>query len=80
MSTLDIPINFLKEYLRIIRVNRVIILTFAFFILGLHYYTNSYKYYEQMENKTQTSTNTRCPNMLIEKDGNYYLYNSKLAI
>ena len=52
-------------------------------MLGLYYYSNSYKYYEQMENNTTkpiTHSNARCPNMLIEKDGGYYLYNSKLAI
>ena len=75
MTTID----FLIEYLKIARVNRVIIMTCVFFSLGLYYYTNSYKYYEQMDNNTQPS-NSRCPNMLIEKDGNYYLYNSKLAI
>ena len=55
------------------------LLIFIFFMLGLYYYVNSYKFYENMENKPK-STNTRCPNMLIEKDGDYYLYNSKLAI
>lgn len=41
-------------------------------MLGLYYYSNSYKYYEQMENKSDkpiTHSNARCPNMLIEKDG-----------
>ena len=58
------------------------LLIFIFFILGLYYYVNSYKYYEQMENKENKTShsNVRCPNMLIEKDGGYYLYNSKLAI
>jgi hypothetical protein len=37
-----------------------------FFILGLYYYVNSYKFYENMENKPKSS-NIRCPNMLIEK-------------
>ena len=32
-----------------------------------------------MGNKTD-QPNYRCPNMLIEKDGGYYLYNSKLAV
>ncbi len=51
-------------------------------LLGLYYYINSYKYYECMENNKvdNKSTDYRCPNMLIEKDGSYYLYNSKLAI
>jgi hypothetical protein len=80
-------IDFLKEYAKIRkqdRENKVILtFAFAFFMLGLYYYSNSYKYYEQMENKTTkpvTHSNARCPNMLIEKDGGYYLYNSKLAI
>ena len=80
-------IDFLKEYAKIQkqdRVNKVILIfAFVFFMLGLYYYSNSYKYYEQMENKTEkpiTHSNARCPNMLIEKDGGYYLYNSKLAI
>lgn len=56
-----------------------LIMLFIFFILGLYYYANSYKCYEHMENKA-TPSNYRCPNMLIEKDGGYYLYNSKLAV
>ena len=80
-------IDFLKEYAKIRKQDRenkvILIFAFAFFMLGLYYYSNSYKYYEQMENKTTkpvTHSNARCPNMLIEKDGGYYLYNSKLAI
>lgn len=75
--------EFLKTSLKIRKVNSVLILIFAFFMLGLYYYANSYKYYENMENKENkpiTHSNVRCPNMLIEKDGGYYLYNSKLAI
>ena len=49
----------------------------CFTLLGLYYYVNSYKYYETMEN---VGSNRRCPNMLIEKDGAYYLYNSNLAV
>ena len=44
------------------------------FVLGLYYYMNSSKLSEPM------SDNYSCPNMLIEKDGSYYLYNSKKAI
>ena len=51
----------------------------CFTLLGLYYYINSYKYYESMENNSPTSKH-RCPNMLIEKDGAYYLYNSNLAV
>jgi len=56
-----------------------LVLIISFIILGLYYYINSYKYYEPLENKTNNS-NTQCPNMLIEKDGKYYLYNSKKKI
>ena len=49
----------------------------CFTLLGLYYYVNSYKYYETMEN---VGSKQRCPNMLIEKDGAYYLYNSNLAV
>lgn len=48
----------------------------SFMVLGLYYYINSYKYYEPLEN----NTTTQCPNMLIEKDGKYHLYNSKKKI
>jgi len=51
----------------------------SFMVLGLYYYINSYKYYEPLENNTNSS-NTQCPNMLIEKDGKYHLFNSKKKI
>lgn len=51
----------------------------SFMVLGLYYYINSYKYYETLENNTNTS-NAECPNMLIEKDGKYHLFNSKKKI
>jgi len=63
------------------------------FVLGLYYYINSSSLYENMENvknvenvenvenkSEPTKKSFRCPNMLIEKDGAIYLYNSKLAI
>ena len=53
-----------------------ILILIGFTILGLYYYINSYKYYEPLEN----NTTTQCPNMLIEKDGKYHLYNSKKKI
>ena len=61
-------INFFNNKLKLVAI-------ISFIILGLYYYVNSYKYYESMENN-----GSRCPNMLIEKDGGLYLYNSKLAI
>jgi len=48
----------------------------SFMVLGLYYYINSYKYYETLEN----NTNSQCPNMLIEKDGKYHLFNSKKKV
>jgi|UniRef100_A0A6C0CBM4 hypothetical protein len=57
--------------------NVKILVIACFTLLGLYYYVNSYKYYETMEN---AGSNKRCPNMLIEKDGAYYLYNSNLAV
>jgi hypothetical protein len=51
------------------------------FILGLIYYSNSRKVFENLSNNTEEKkpNNYRCPNMLIEKDGKILLFNSKLA-
>tara|TARA_B100000902_G_scaffold399988_2_gene474299 strand:+ start:3119 stop:3820 length:702 start_codon:yes stop_codon:yes gene_type:complete len=53
------------------------------FIFGLIYYINFAHLYENMENMEnkgeKTHDNKRCPNMLVEKDGEIYLYNSKKA-
>ena len=49
------------------------------FLLGLFYYTNSYNLYEPLTNDISNNVSKRCPNMLVEKDGEIYLYNSKLA-
>ncbi len=45
------------------------------FLIGLYFYSKSDnpKYYEGMTNQT------RCPNLLIQKDSKFYLYNSKLV-
>ena len=75
----------------------IIIFLLFIFVLGIYFYTNSYKLMytsnnfkilESMENKEKQNSNKqnsnknnpRCPNMLIEKDSKYFLYNSKLAI
>ena len=54
------------------------------FIIGCIYYTNSYNIFqvEPMKNKENMYNNVskRCPNMLIEKDGRYALFNSDLAV
>jgi hypothetical protein len=51
------------------------------FLLGLIYYSNSTKVFENLSNNTEQKkpNNYRCPNMLIEKDGKILLFNSKLA-
>ena len=51
------------------------------FLLGLIYYSNSTKIFENLSNNKEQkkSSNYRCPNMLIEKDGKILLFNSKLA-
>ena len=40
---------------------------------------NSRDLYENLDNKNE-NLNVRCPNMLIEKDGKYALFNSDLAV
>lgn len=47
------------------------------FVFGCYYYINSHSLFENMENNNNDSK--RCPNMLIEKDGRYALFNSDLA-
>jgi hypothetical protein len=56
-------------------INIIIIIIFA---LGLYFILNytSTQLKEGFENK---KNNSRCPNMLIQKGSNYFLYNSKLA-
>ena len=52
------------------------------FLIGLYYYSNSLKIYENLSNNSKEEIkpkNYRCPNMLIEKDGKILLFNSKLA-
>lgn len=48
------------------------------FLLGLYYYTY-FTTIEGMKNKN-IKKNKSCPNMLVEKDGKIYLYNSKIPI
>jgi len=54
------------------------------FVFGCYYYINSYSLFETMENKDNkekmdNNNSKRCPNMLIEKDGRFALFNSDLA-
>lgn len=52
--------------------NYKLLIILVIFVLGIYYYANSYQVLENMENKE-----SECPNMLIEKDGEIYLFNSK---
>ena len=54
------------------------ILAIILFVLGLYFIYTNYKHecLEAMTNKNDHN----CPNMLVQKDNNYFLYNSKLAI
>jgi hypothetical protein len=49
------------------------------FLIGLYFYTKAAdpNYSEGLRNNT--SSEPRCPNLLIQKGSNFYLYNSKLA-
>jgi hypothetical protein len=48
------------------------------FLLGLYYYTNSSTYTKELF--STKSSNDKCPNMLIEKDGKIILFNSNAKI
>jgi len=48
------------------------------FLLGLYFITN-YSSRQLKEGFKNNKLNNRCPNMLIQKGSNYFLYNSKLA-
>lgn len=57
-----------------------IILVIFVLILGLYFISMSCKK-PKIENFTGTDNNEKiCPNMLIEREGKYFLYNSKIAI
>ena len=49
------------------------------FLIGLYFYakSNGNKYAEGLTNNT--SKQPRCPDLLIQKGSNFFLYNSKLA-
>jgi hypothetical protein len=53
-------------------------LLIVLFLAGLYFYTKyTGKIYS--ENFTNNTNEIRCPNMLIQKDSKFYLYNSKIA-
>jgi hypothetical protein len=59
-------------------------LTFLFilvFFIGLYFYAKSSdpKYAEGLTNSNSNKKNPRCPDLLIQKDSKFYLYNSKVA-
>jgi hypothetical protein len=59
-------------------------LTFLFilvFLIGLYFYAKSSdpKYAEGLTNSNGTTKQPRCPDLLIQKDSKFYLYNSKVA-
>ena len=53
-------------------------LIFVVFIGGLYFYAIYYKS-SQIESMTNSDGEVRCPNLLIQKDGHYFLYNSKIS-
>ena len=61
--------------------NYKLLIILFIFIFGCYYYINSYNLCESMENKENNDNiSKRCPNMLIEKDGRYALFNNDLAV
>jgi hypothetical protein len=59
-------------------------LTFLFilvFFIGLYFYAKSSdpKYAEGLTNNNGNNKKPRCPDLLIQKDSKFYLYNSKVA-
>jgi len=53
--------------------SHIILLIVVVFLAGIYFYG---KPIEEFTNQTEL---TRCPNILIQKDAKFYLYNSKLA-
>ena len=55
-----------------------ILLTILVFLISIYFYARCAdpKY---AEGYTNQSSQPRCPNLLIQKDSKFYLYNSKLA-
>lgn len=48
------------------------------FLIGLYFYA-IYNEKQYLEGFTNNNSASRCPNLLIQKDSKFYLYNSKLA-
>jgi hypothetical protein len=58
--------------------NYKLIIILIIFLLGL-YFVSNYKTIEAFETPKQHDIQNRCPNVLIQKGNNFFLYNSKLA-
>jgi hypothetical protein len=50
----------------------------AIFLAGMYFYV-TYTSPKQLEGLTTMNGELRCPNLLIQKDSKYYLYNSQIA-
>jgi hypothetical protein len=62
-------------------INYKILAIIFVFLLGLYYYTNSSNLSNNsLDLSVPKSSNDKCPNMLIEKDGKILLFNSNAAI
>lgn len=60
--------------------NATLIMAFALSLGGLYFYLrNSHLDQPLFEGMTSGTSDSRCPNILIQKGAKYYLYNSKLA-
>ena len=55
--------------------NLTTLLAIIVFLIGLYFYTIC----NPLEGFTNANSKPRCPNLLIQKDSRFYLYNSKLA-
>ena len=58
-----------------------LIILFIIFLAGLYFYVFYRPTIEGLQNKdtSSNSNSPRCPNILIQKDAKYYLYNSEIA-
>ena len=56
----------------------IIYLCILVFLIGLYFYAK-YGDFKNTEALTNNTKEPRCPNLLIQKDSKFYLYNSKLA-
>jgi len=56
-----------------------IIAIIIIFLAGLYFYVYYNKNHQMLETLTTMNGELRCPNVLIQKDSKYYLYNSEIA-